>query len=48
VFYIGVAKVDLDVTHVAMAMLECFKYMFQMFYLYQTYVSSVFIWMLQK
>jgi hypothetical protein len=53
VFRIGVAKVDRDVakvdrnvTHVAMAMHICFKCMFQMFRLYQTYVASVFFWML--
>jgi hypothetical protein len=55
VFHIGVAKVDRDianvdwdVAHVAMAIHVCFKFMFQMFYLYQTYVASLFIWMLQK
>jgi hypothetical protein len=55
VFRIGVAKVDRDVakidqviTYVAMAMHVCFKLMFQMFHLYQTYVASIFIWMLQK
>ena len=54
-FRIGVAKVDCnvvkvdrDVSHVAMAMHVCFKCMFQMFHVYQTYVASVFIWMLQK
>jgi hypothetical protein len=53
VFRIGVAKVDRDVAkvdqnvaHVAMAMHICFKCMFQMFRLYQTYVASVFFWML--
>jgi hypothetical protein len=44
VFCTGVAKVDLNVTHVAMAMHVCFK----MFHLYQTYGASIFIWMLQK
>jgi hypothetical protein len=55
VFHIGVAKVDCDVvkvdqddTHVAMAIHVCFKYMLQMFHLYQMYVASIFIWMLQK
>jgi hypothetical protein len=54
-FHIGVAKVghdvakvDRDVANVAMAMHVCFKCMFQMFYLYQMYVVSVFIRMLQK
>ena len=39
VFRIGVVKVDRDVEHVAMAMHVCFKCIFQMFYLYQTYVA---------
>jgi hypothetical protein len=39
----NVAKVDRDVAYVAMAMHVCFKCMFQIFYLYQTYVASVFI-----
>ena len=43
-----VAKVDQDVAHVAMAMHVCFKCMFQIFHLYQTYVASVFIRMLQQ
>jgi hypothetical protein len=30
VFRIGVAKVDPDIAYIAMAMLICFKYMFQM------------------
>ena len=34
-----VAKVDRGVAHVAMAMHICFKCMFQMFHLYQTYVA---------
>jgi len=40
-FYIDVAKVDQDVAHVAMAIRVCFKCMFQMFHLFQTYVVSV-------
>jgi hypothetical protein len=55
VFHIGIAKVDQDVVkvdqdvaHVAIAIHICFKYMFQMFHLYQTYVASIFIWMFQK
>ena len=39
--YIDVAKVDRDVAHVVMAIYVCFKSMFQMFYLLQTYVASV-------
>jgi hypothetical protein len=41
VLYIDVAKVDQDVAHVAMAIHVCFKCMFQMFYMFQTYVASV-------
>ena len=54
-FHISVAKVDQDiakvyrdVAHVVMAIHVCFKCMFQMFYLYQTYVASIFVWMLQN
>jgi hypothetical protein len=43
VFYINIAKVDRNVAHVAMAIHVCFKCTFLMFYLYQTYVASVFI-----
>jgi hypothetical protein len=43
-----VAKVDQDLAHVALAIHVCFKCMFQMFHLYQTYVASIFICMLQK
>jgi len=39
VFRIGVANVDRDVAQVAMAIHVCFKCMFQMFHLYQTYVA---------
>jgi hypothetical protein len=41
VFYIDVAKADRDVAYVAMAIHVCFKCMFQMFRLFQTYVASV-------
>jgi hypothetical protein len=41
VFYIDVVKVDRDVAHVAMAIHICFKCMFPMFYLFQTYVASI-------
>ena len=41
--YIVVAKVDRDVAHGAMVIHLCFKYMFQMFHLFQTYVESVFL-----
>ena len=37
-----VAKVDQGVAHVAMAIHICFKCMFQMFHLLQTYLASVF------
>ena len=41
VLYIDVAKVDRYVAHIVMAILICFKCMFQMFHLFQTYVASV-------
>jgi hypothetical protein len=41
VFYIGVAKIDRDVAHVAVAIHICFKCMFQLFHLSRTYVVSV-------
>jgi hypothetical protein len=41
VFHLDLAKVDWDVTHVAMAIHVCFKCIFQMFQLLQTYVASV-------
>ena len=40
VFHLNVAKVDLDVAYVAMAMHACFKRIFQVFCLFQTYVAS--------
>jgi hypothetical protein len=47
VFCIDVAKVDLDIACVAMAIHVCCKYLFLMFHLFfQTYVASIFIWML--
>ena len=46
-FHLDVAKVDRDVAHVVMVILVCCNCMFQMFYLFfQTYVASVFVWML--
>jgi hypothetical protein len=41
VFYIDVANIDRDVAHFAMAIHVCFKHMFQMFHMFQTYVTSV-------
>jgi hypothetical protein len=42
VLYIDVAKVDRDVAHLVMAIHVCFfKCIFQMFYLFQTYVASI-------
>jgi hypothetical protein len=38
-----VAKADLDVAYVAMAIHVCCKYLFRMFHLRQTYVASAFI-----
>jgi hypothetical protein len=53
VFYIDIAKIDQDivkvdrnVAHVTMTIHICFKCMLQMFHLYQTYVASIFMWML--
>jgi hypothetical protein len=40
VFYIGVAKIDRDIAHAAMALHVCFKCMFQLFHLFQTYVAN--------
>jgi hypothetical protein len=47
VFHMDVAKVDRDVTYVAMVVhVGCMR-LFQMFHLFfQTYVASVFIWIL--
>jgi hypothetical protein len=42
VFYIDFAKVYWDIAHVAMAIHVCFECIFQMFYMYQTYVASFF------
>lgn len=38
VFHLNAAKVDLDVAYVVMATHACFKHMFQVFYLFHTYV----------
>ena len=38
-----VAKVDRGVAHVAMVIHVCFKCIFEMFHLYQTYAASIFI-----
>jgi hypothetical protein len=46
VLHTDVAKVDQDITHVeyvASILDECFKYLFKMFHLFQTYVASVLI-----
>jgi hypothetical protein len=57
-FYLDVAKLDLDVAYVAVNIHSCFKRMFQVFHLFQMYVASVssvsdvcckcFIWIFQK
>jgi len=39
-------KVDLYVAYVAIAIHVCYKYLYKMFHLLQTYVASAFIWML--
>ena len=41
VFYMDVAKVDLAVAHVTMAIHVCCKSLFEMFCLFKTYVASV-------
>jgi hypothetical protein len=41
VFYLNVVKVDMKVPYVAIAIYVCFKHMFQVFHLFQTYVVSV-------
>jgi hypothetical protein len=41
VLYIDVAKVDRDVAHIVMLIHVCFKYMFQMFHLFQINVTRV-------
>jgi hypothetical protein len=47
VFRMDIAKVDRNVAYVAMAVHVCYKRLFPMFHLFfQTYVASVFIWML--
>jgi hypothetical protein len=40
-FHLNVSKVNLGVAHVAMAIHTCFKSMFQVFHLFQTYVANV-------
>jgi hypothetical protein len=46
VFHADVAKVDRNVTYVAMIVHVCCRCLFPMFHLFfQTYVASVFIWM---
>jgi hypothetical protein len=47
VFYVDVAKLDRDVAYVAMVVHVCCNLLFLIFDLFfQTYVASVFIWML--
>jgi hypothetical protein len=41
VFYIDVAKVDRGVAYLAIAIHVCLKCMFQMFFLFHTYVASI-------
>jgi hypothetical protein len=41
VFYLDVAKLNLNIAYVAMAIHVCFKRMFQVFHLFQKYVASV-------
>jgi hypothetical protein len=47
IFHMDVAKVDSNVAYVAMVVHVCCKLLFPMFHLFfQTYVASLFIWML--
>jgi hypothetical protein len=47
VFHMDVAKVDQDITYIAIGVHVCCKLLFLMFHLFfQMYVASVFIWML--
>jgi hypothetical protein len=47
VFYVDVAKLDRDIAYVAMVVHVCCNLLFLIFDLFfQTYVASVFIWML--
>jgi hypothetical protein len=41
VFHLDIAKVDIDVAYVAMVVHACFKRIFLVFYLFQTYVANV-------
>ena len=46
-FHMDIAKVNRDVAYVAMVVHVCCKLLFPMFHIFfQTYVASVFIWML--
>jgi hypothetical protein len=44
-FYLDVAKVDLDVIHVAMATHMLQVYVPNVLFVFLTYVASVFVWM---
>ena len=50
VFHMDVAKIDRDVAYAAKCAASvsdaCFKHLFKVFHLFQTYVASVLIWML--
>jgi hypothetical protein len=46
VFRMDVVKVDRDVAYDASVSEACCKRLFKVFYLFQTYVASVLIWML--
>ena len=45
IFHLDVAKVDVDVAYVAMAIHACFKTMFQVFHLFSDVYCKYFIWM---
>jgi hypothetical protein len=48
VFHLLVAKVDLNVAYVGMAIYACFKRMFQMFHQFSVVCFKWFNWMFQK
>jgi hypothetical protein len=48
VFHLDVAKVDLDIACVAMAIHACFKHIFQVFHLFSYVCCKYFVWTLQK
>jgi hypothetical protein len=41
IFHLDVSKINLSVVHIVMAIHACFKHMFQVFHLFQTYIANV-------